>query len=96
MCRCYIADISKTSGVVFCVCVFLGTHPYLGVVRDLLLPHLALLQETGDCHRCVVRVRERIAPNAGSARTLLMLESHKDRRRKSRAGNGDIKAHFFS
>jgi hypothetical protein len=28
------------------------------------------LQETGGCHQCVVRVRERIAPNAGSARTL--------------------------
>jgi hypothetical protein len=32
----------------------------------------ALLQEAGGCHQCVVRVRERIAPNAGSARTLLM------------------------
>jgi hypothetical protein len=30
------------------------------------------LQETGGCHQCVVRVRERIAPNAGSARALLM------------------------
>jgi hypothetical protein len=26
----------------------------------------------GGCHQCVVRVRERSAPNAGSARTLLM------------------------
>jgi hypothetical protein len=44
----------------------------LGVVRDLLLPHLALLQEAGGYHQCFVRVRERIAPNAGSARILLM------------------------
>jgi hypothetical protein len=39
----------------------------LGVVRDLLLPHLALLQEAGGCHQCVVRVRERSAPKADPA-----------------------------
>jgi hypothetical protein len=42
-------------------------------VRGLLLPHLALLQEAGGYHQCVVQVRERIAPNAGSARALALL-----------------------
>jgi hypothetical protein len=29
-------------------------------------------QKAGGCHQCVVRVREQGAPNAGSARALLM------------------------
>jgi hypothetical protein len=40
--------------------------------RELLLPHLALLQEAGGCHQCVVRVRERSGAEACSARALLM------------------------
>jgi hypothetical protein len=42
----------------------------LGVVGSLLVPHLALLRP-GGYHQCVVRVRERSAPNAGSAWPLL-------------------------
>jgi hypothetical protein len=44
----------------------------LGVVGSLLVPHLALLQEAGGYHQCVVRVRERSGAEACSARTLLM------------------------
>jgi hypothetical protein len=39
-----------------------------------LVPHLALLQgghRAGGCHQCIVRVRERSAAEAGSARALL-------------------------